>query len=303
LRRGLAVGGVDAALITNVTPDHLGEHGVLDLATLVDAKAVVGHAVNERGRVVLGADDPELVRIAPTFHATRVWFAATPESARAPLARGETTFLVERGAIVRAHRGKRTTLGKIVDMPITSGGTAPHNVKNALAAAALAWSLGLPDAAIRKGLRTFGRAPADNVGRGQIHTTASGVRVILDFGHNPGAARELYAWARALAGDANVLAVLTQPGDRDDAAMAAFAHEAATSGVSRAIVWEKDSLRRGRRAGSIARTLRRALGTSLPADRVSVAVDEASAIRAALAVADDGDVVVVSPSLDRVLPG
>lgn len=304
LRRGLAVTKVDAALITNVSADHLGEHGVLDLATLVQTKAVVGHAVKGDGKLVLGADDPELVRIAPTFAARRVWFAVDPIAARAAIARGETTFFVRRGAIVRVHRGRTTKLVRLDEVPIADRGRAPHNVKNALAAAALAWSLGLPDVATTKGMREFGAVPGDNPGRGNVVTSPNGVRVLLDFGHNPAAATDLYAWARALAGgEGRVHAVLTQPGDRDDAAIGAFARAVVGAGARSGFVWETESLLRGRPPGAIRRELARALRTAgLGARAVVAADDEASAIRAALAKARRGDVVVVSPSLDRVLP-
>lgn len=301
LRRGLAVTNVDAALVTNVSADHLGEHGVLDLKTMIATKSVVGHAVKKGGKLVLGADDPGLVRIAHTFAAERVWFALSPRVAKAALARGATTFFVDGGTLVRARGHNRVALARLDEVPITSGGTAPHNVKNALAGAALAWSLGLPDTAIREGLRTFGRAPADNPGRGHVVTTRAGVRVILDFGHNPAAANDLYRWARALAGnDRRVFAVLTQPGDRDDAAIAAFVRAVADAGANRAVLWERESLLRGRAPGAITRELARACRTvGLPSQR---APDEDAALRAALARAKKGDVVVVSPSLDRILP-
>jgi len=296
LRRGLAVADVDAALITNVTADHLGEHGVLDLATLVETKAVVGHAVKKGGKLVLGADDPELVRIARSFAAERVWFAAKRKSAAASIARGETTFTIEKGAIVRIEKRARCVLVSLTDVPLTDGGAATHNVKNALAAAALAWSLGLSDDAVIAGLKTFGAS--DNPGRGQVVTTQKGVRVVLDFGHNPAAASELYAWARTLAGArGKVHAVLTQPGDRTDAAMKDFAKAVAKAGASSAVVWESEALLRGRAAGEIRERLVKALTKSKLV--VSSSKDEAAAVRAALKRAKKGDVVVVSPSLDR----
>jgi UDP-N-acetylmuramyl tripeptide synthase len=59
-----------------------------------------------------------------------------------------------------------------------------HNVANALAAAALAAGLGLPDAAVVAGLRSFGASAGDNPGRADI-AEVDGVRVFLDFAHNP----------------------------------------------------------------------------------------------------------------------
>jgi UDP-N-acetylmuramyl tripeptide synthase len=298
LRRGLAVTNVDAALITNVTADHLGEHGVLDVKTLVDTKAVVGGALKKGGRLVLGADDPQLRRIAPRFPAERVLFALDPKHVSAHVARGGHAFLVEGGAIVHAHRRTRESIVRIHEIPITDAGRAPHNVKNALAAAALAWSLGLSRDAIAAGLRSFGMK--DNPGRGAV-LDVDGVRVVLDFGHNPAAAAALYAWARRLAGaGCRVTAVLTQPGDRDDDAMDAFARSVVRAGATRVIVWEGSSLLRGRAKGEIVRQLARSIRSlGLRAER---ALSEADAVRRALARSKPGDVIVVSPSLDRALP-
>jgi cyanophycin synthetase len=128
-----------------------------------------------------------------------------------------------------------------------------------------------------------------------------GVRVVLDFGHNPAAATALYAWARLLAGRFHrVLAVLTQPGDRDDAAMDAFVLAVARAGVSHATVWESESLLRGRAPRVIVGTLMGSLAAA--GVRADHAASEADAIRLALGRARRGDVVVVSPSLDRRVP-
>jgi UDP-N-acetylmuramyl tripeptide synthase len=295
LRRGLAVTAVDAALITNVTPDHLGEHGVLDLETLVRTKAVVAHAVRRGGIVVLGADDPSLVRLGRTLRGrNRVWFALAPFASR------DTVLAIVDGWITRIHRAARTPIVRVDEIPITDGGRALHNAKNALAAAALAFALGLPDAAIASGLRSF--RTSDNPGRGKVETTPSGVRVVLDFGHNPAAARDLYAWARALAGAHAVHAVITQPGDRDDRAMTSFAKAAVVAAkVRSATVWEAEHLRRGRASGAITKTLVRALRAA-HVRTVRVAASEADAVARAVAAARPGDVVVVSPSLDRGVP-
>jgi len=45
LRRGLAVQRADAAAVTNVADDHLGEFGIESLAELADAKLLVAKAL------------------------------------------------------------------------------------------------------------------------------------------------------------------------------------------------------------------------------------------------------------------
>ncbi|HXO20661.1 MAG TPA: Mur ligase family protein, partial [Thermoanaerobaculia bacterium] len=79
LRRGLAVRSADAALVTNVAADHLGDLGVHDLRTLAEAKLVVARAVPPRGRLVLPAADRELAMQGPkSGGAPILWFGLDP---------------------------------------------------------------------------------------------------------------------------------------------------------------------------------------------------------------------------------
>lgn len=303
LRRGLALARCDAALITNVTDDHLGEFGVMDVATLAATKAVVGQAVREGGVVVLPADDAQLTPRAETFAARRVLFAPSAEvpAMAAHLAKGGEGYVVEGGAIVRIVGTHRDLLLPVADVPITFGGAAPHNVRNALGAAALGLSLGLPREAVVEALRTFGLQPTDNPGRGESLVLANGVRVLLDFGHNPAGLEELYALARSLAPPpARITAVVTQGGDRSDEDLRALAATAARGGATRAVVWESEPLLRGREAGVIAAELRRGFERAgVRPDDVQHADGAAAAVAKALACAADGDLVVIAPFVER----
>jgi len=64
LRRGITVDRADAAIVTNIAEDHFGEFGVSDLRALAETKLIVARPVAPMGRVVLNADDPELVAAA-----------------------------------------------------------------------------------------------------------------------------------------------------------------------------------------------------------------------------------------------
>ncbi len=90
LRRGLAIAECDAALITNVSDDHLGGYGIDDLEAMMRVKAVAAEAVRPSGTVVLNAHDPKLVALAEGLGPRVVFFAdlsrEDPE-ARAVIAR------------------------------------------------------------------------------------------------------------------------------------------------------------------------------------------------------------------------
>jgi hypothetical protein len=57
LRRGLGVYEADAAVITNIGRDHLGDFGSRSRAELMDIKWIVSRAVRDNGTLILNADD------------------------------------------------------------------------------------------------------------------------------------------------------------------------------------------------------------------------------------------------------
>jgi cyanophycin synthetase len=303
LRRGLGLDACDAALVTNVASDHLGEFGVADLATMARTKAVVAAAVRKGGKVVLNADDRRLMALAPEMREEVVLFGlSTNPVVRAHLRGGGVAFVQREGWLVRAARGREMRLLRVDEVPLAFGGAAVHNVANALAAAALAWALRLPDDAVTQALRTFGAHPADNPGRGHYEKLASGVGVLLDFGHNAAGLRLLFGLARSLLGSGGrLLVVATQPGDRTPADFTAFAREIARVHPRLVVVWESVEYLRGREPGQVIEALRRALleeGVP-PTSLATSAAGEVPAVDRAVRAARPGDVVVVAPQIDR----
>ena len=305
LRRGLALAHCDAALITNVSADHLGDYGIDDVRAMADVKAVVGHAVRPGGALVLGADDPTLRALAPRFGARLVWFtldAHHPLLAPHRAAGGEAWFL--RGQeLVHARGDAEQILLTVDELPIAFGGAAPYNVLNALGAAALAAALGSSDAEVVAGLRSFGAGGAsgdDNPGRGNF-VESGGVQILLDFGHNPAGVRAVMSLVRARRrpGD-RVTAILSQPGDRSDEALGEVARALVEGAPDRVILHDMLTHLRGRSPGEVPAILERALAAcGLASAAVTSATDEVEALAAALDGSRPGDLVVVLPHLDR----
>ncbi|HEX5720564.1 MAG TPA: Mur ligase family protein, partial [Thermoanaerobaculia bacterium] len=170
LRRGLAVRRADAAAVTNVAADHLGEFGVYDLASLAETKLVAARVVKTQGRVVLNADDPDLVSRTSRFGAQAVWFSIDPDRPGFDdlLVAGDAGCTLEDGELVRYGEERRQVIARVDEVPITFGGAAQHNVANALAAMGLAGAIGLPVDAMSEGLKGFRGSPEDNPGRGNL---------------------------------------------------------------------------------------------------------------------------------------
>jgi UDP-N-acetylmuramyl tripeptide synthase len=299
LRRGLAVQRADAALVTNIAADHLGEFGILDLAALTEVKLVIARAVGPEGRIVLNADDPHLVAAAKSgLGAPILWFsldAAHPVVKKALAAGGEVCFL-DGGALVLARgKGKsreRTEVTRVEAVPVTFGGAARHNVANALAAIAMAAAIGIPPEAMATGLRRVGNTPEHNPGRANLFER-DGVRILLDYAHNPHGLTALLDIANALPAERRLL-LLGQAGDRTDEAVRDLARAALPFDADRIVIKEMPEMLRGRPPGEVVAILEDELRhNGVPAARIERAASELEGARRLLEEARAGDLVVL----------
>ncbi len=300
LRRGLSVSRVEAALVTNIAEDHLGESGVYTLADLAATKLVVARALGGERPLVLNADDPALVAAAAGVTCPVAWFSLDPDHPvlRAARTRGGATATLRGGDILLGLGDKSRTITALARVPITLGGAARHNVSNALGAALLGSLLGLDDAAIARGLAALTNSPAGNLGRLNAFEFGT-VRAYVDFAHNPHGITALMEMARALPA-ARRLVLIGQAGDRDDHAIRELARTAWSGLPDRVVVKEMPAYLRGRPAGEVTGMLLeelRSLGAR--ADQLDLAVGELQAVRQALAWAGEGDLLLLTVHADR----
>ena len=103
LRRGLGVDRADAALITNIAEDHLGDFGSQNLDELLDLKWIVTQAIDDAGVVVLNAEDKLLVAKANSLTCPIVWFSLGADDAllQRHVAAGGQAVTVKDNAIAR----------------------------------------------------------------------------------------------------------------------------------------------------------------------------------------------------------
>jgi cyanophycin synthetase len=290
LRRGLTLTGAQAALVTNIAADHLGEFGVLDLASLAEAKLLVALAVRPGGRIVLNADDPELLAAAGRLTHSITWFsldAANP-CVLAHLAAGDDACFLENGVLVLARGNDRTAVIRVEEIPVTLGGAARHNVANALGAIGIAAAAGFSVEAIAGGLRSL----TSNLGRA-VSMELGSVNILVDYAHNPHGMAAIVNLARQLPGRRRLL-VLGQAGDRDDEAIRDLARAAWPWLPDRIIVKELPEMLRGRNPGEVPAILRDELvHLGAAPESVTITGTELEAIREALAWAKPGDLLIL----------
>ncbi len=300
LRRGIAVSQAHAAVVTNVSPDHFGEYGIHDLDGVADVKLSVAAVLRPGGVLVLNADDAQLRAKAPQLERrlgrTPVlgWFAldADTELLRAHRAHGGRTCGVRDGRLILAHGGSEQDLGAVAAMPLSIGGSASYNVANLAGAALAASALGIPATIIGAVCARFGGDVDDNPGR-MMRYELGGVRVLLDYAHNPEGLRGFLAVAQQLRGASGRLALLLgHAGNRQDADIEELARVAAAAGPDLVVVKEIPTHLRGRALGEIPRIIRGALlSAGVPEAAVVMRESELAAAEQALDWARPGDVL------------
>ncbi|RCG32961.1 UDP-N-acetylmuramoyl-L-alanine--D-glutamate ligase [Sphaerisporangium album] len=128
-----------AAAVLNVAEDHLDWHGSME-----EYARAKGRVFERAGVVVYNADDPLTARLAAPYAGAVGFTLEVPARGRLGVVED---LLVDR-AFVGDPAGTAEELATLADVrPF-----APHNVANALAAAALARAYGVPAEAVRQGL-------------------------------------------------------------------------------------------------------------------------------------------------------
>ncbi len=300
LRRGLPVERANAAVVTNVAEDHLGEFGIESLAALADTKLLVARPLGDRGTLVLNADDPMLVERSPALRVPITWFSLDPASPviAAHTGSGGSAVVVQQGNIVLIRGNQREIIVPLAEAPITFRGTAQHNVANALAAVGMADALGLEAEAMARVLRTFGHDPTDNPGRATL-LDIGGIHILLDYAHNPHGMAALVGLAQKLPAKRR-LAMVGQAGDRSDEAIRQLARAVWSLRPDHVVVKDMDEFLRGRAVGEVPALLAgEFLRLGLAEEAITRVGPDLAGVRKSLEWARSGDLLVLAVHQDR----
>ena len=223
LLRGVGYESNEAAIVTNVSSDHLDLQGIHTLPELAEVKATVARITRPDGWVVLNADDPFVAATARSCRARVALFSLDPDRSstlRRHLGRGGRGFVLRRGALWELDGSLARAIVAVAEVPIAIGGIARHNVANALAAAGAARALGLPIDEVADGLRDF--RPSAELAPGRLNLFRAGSRlVIVDFAHNEAGVEAVLDVADGIAGGAAgraapITVIVGTAGDRPD---------------------------------------------------------------------------------------
>jgi len=261
LRRGLPVNQAQASLVTNAASDHLGQYGINTVDEIAHVKLMVAKAIKTAGSLlVLNADDERLVKFMPEFFpeseiAPVCWFSLSANNSQIKqhIEQSLPCVYVEDGCIIYSSESKQA-VAKIDQIHITVNGTAIHNVQNALGVVGLCKTMGISMKAIKAGLTSFGRNPADNPGRGNIYDV-NGATAIVDFAHNAHSMQAVIKMARNMAKtmpeQGRISVMFSHGGDRSDKEITDVADAVHSIQPTTYILSELEKYLRGREPGEV----------------------------------------------------
>jgi UDP-N-acetylmuramate--alanine ligase len=163
------------AIVTNIDNDHLGTHGG-DFAKLCDSFVSFLHNLPFHGLAVLCQDDEQvqgiMARVGRPILSYGLHADADVRALDIRRERARTAFDVVR-------RGRTGVL------PVTLNMAGLHNVRNALAAIAVASELEISDEAIARALGGFQGIERRMQFIAEVNTRAGTVTIVDDYGHHP----------------------------------------------------------------------------------------------------------------------
>jgi cyanophycin synthetase len=292
LREGLGFDRCDVAVVTNIAEgDHLGVADVETPEQLARVKRTLVEAVAPGGAAILKADDPLVVAMADRCPGAVVFFARDgghPLVVRHRAANGRAAF-VQANHIVLAEGAQEIPLVPLERTPLTRGGRIGFQVENALAAAAAAWSLGVPCEEIRVGLQTFAGGLDKVPGRFNL-LEVNGATVVLDYGHNVSSLACMLEVLRQFPHPRRA-AVYSAAGDRRDCDL--VRQGAMLGDAFDVVMLYEDHYTRGRKPGEIMALFRQGLAVGGRVEEVHEVQGAVKAMETALASVHPGELLLI----------
>ncbi|MCL4290607.1 MAG: UDP-N-acetylmuramoyl-L-alanyl-D-glutamate--2,6-diaminopimelate ligase [Thermoleophilia bacterium] len=260
-------------VFTNLTRDHLDFHGTMDGYYQAKRRLFVEPGPDgRRPPAAVGVDGPHGRRLAAELARLDV-----------PL----LTFGLAADAAVRPEGLELTAAGasfSAAGVRVTTRLRGRFNVANVLGAIAAGRLLGLDDGAIVRGVEHVTGVPGrfEAIDEGQPFT------LLVDYAHTPDALRNVLGAARELAGR-RLLCVFGCGGDRDRGKRPLMG--AAAAELADHVIVTSDNPRSEAPLAIIAEVVAGAAGAGAT---VEIEPDRRGAIRRAVALAGDGDVVVIA---------
>ncbi|MGL5414192.1 MAG: cyanophycin synthetase [Clostridium sp.] len=287
IRRGLAYDLADVGVLTNITGDHLGLDEVDTIEDLAFVKSLVLEEVKKDGYAVINADDYWSTTVLDRVKSRKIFFSKDKENKllKENILRGGISVFIDNEYISVVNNNRKYDVIKIDEVPITLNGKIGFNIENSLAACAALVGIGIDYCMIGKGFKTFALDSNCNAGRFNMYEVL-GRTIILDYGHNQEGYRGVFSAVEKLEKN-RVIGVVGIAGDRMNE-MGIEIGKICGEFLDITIVKE-DYDRRGREPGDMASVIY----SGIEKGEKEIIIDERAAMRRALDISKEGDLIVV----------
>ncbi len=271
---------LDVAVFTNLTRDHLDYHGTMEAYR--DAKARIFGLLKPDGAALIHADDASAGHMLAAARAAGRRALTFGTGSRCDLCVSRTAF--GRGGIQLFLTGMGIQ-AEGLNLPLVGR----HNVENAIAATAAVLLMGASPSRVLDGLASISSPP----GRLEpVDTGGRGFLCYVDYAHTPDALERVLAALRQLVPQGGrLIAVFGCGGDRDRGKRAPMGAAAARAADVAVITSDNP---RSEAPEAIAREVERGAREAGGSASVEVVIDRRAAIRRALRIAREGDVVLIA---------
>lgn len=215
LKRGLIESYVNAAAVTNVSADHLGEDGIETVAELAEAKSIVFRTMGQNSHAIINLDNSYMKGKFDDLNCHKIIVTQNPDEHDMGyyLAKADYACIVEDGKFIWVKNNQRTIILDIQDAPITVNGFAKHNIENTMIAIALSFKLGIEFTTIAAALKEYKNDPKVNRGRANVFEWDNKVAV-LDYAHNEASIDALLSMMKAYDKGGKTYLMIGTTGDR-----------------------------------------------------------------------------------------
>lgn len=259
-------------IFTNISRDHLDFHQTFE--EYFKTKARFFKDLPPKGLAIINIDDPGGRRIAADCSQVLSYGLAPGAQIRAEQ------------VISTMYKTKFNLLSPAGSMPISLNLIGRFNVYNALAAAALGYSLGLAPEVIRLGLNRLPGVP----GRFELVPGGKGYTVVVDYAHTPDSLENVLSTAKSLA-ENRIITVFGCGGNRDRGKRSMMGRIAAQ--LSNYSIITNDNPRRENPV-VIADQIKAGFDGEGQLPSYEVILDRETAIRKAVSLAQKGDMVIIA---------
>jgi cyanophycin synthetase len=267
-------------------------------------KGAIVAAVRPSGAAVLNAADPLVVDMKKWCQGRVIYFSLNPEFPvlTEHLASGGLGATIRDGWIVLCDGPRETRLANLEKVPLVHQGLVSFQVENALAAAAAAWSMGVPLELVRLGLESFSSGALGSPGRFNM-LELDGATVVVDYGHNVPSLEQVCLTLEKLP-HAQRTAVYSAAGDRRNEDLLRQG-ELLGKTFDRIVIYE-DAYRRGRSPGEITRLIAEGIVRTEHSKRRAIVESGGDWETSAATVLDavkPGDLVLLQPdTIEQTMP-